>query len=293
MAKVAKSNSRNAQSAVAVLPEVEPALAAKLNEVAPMTRRTLRMQAKAEQRRNTMLSSAALAALVGTAATALALSRANNADHFALADGEATTTTITRVSSEAASRSQTRESLESGIASADEADSNHSDWNLGSSNEVTDLDNLSKSTINNPVVAMRMEHGDSKVAPAGFNPNHESGDYASSSYPYGQCTWWAYTRRAQLGLPTGTAFGDARSWSASAAGLGYWVDHAPRAVGDVVVFGPGQAGASSVYGHVAVVEEVHPDGSIKISESNVKGLGVISDRSFSADEAKQFSYIHY
>ena len=36
-------------------------------------------------------------------------------------------------------------------------------------------------------------------------------------------------------------------------------------------------GADSYYGHVAIVEGVNADGSIKISESNVKGLGVISD----------------
>ena len=35
-------------------------------------------------------------------------------------------------------------------------------------------------------------------------------------------------------------------------------------------------GADSYYGHVAIVEGVNADGSIKISESNVKGLGVIS-----------------
>ena len=50
---------------------------------------------------------------------------------------------------------------------------------------------------------------------------------------------------------------------------------------------------SSYYGHVAIVEEVNADGSIKISESNVKGLGVISDRTFTAQEASQLTYIHY
>ena len=39
-------------------------------------------------------------------------------------------------------------------------------------------------------------------------------------------------------------------------------------VGDIVVFAPGQMGADSYYGHVAIVEGVNADGSIKISESN-------------------------
>ncbi len=44
---------------------------------------------------------------------------------------------------------------------------------------------------------------------------------------------------------------------------------------------------------IAIVEGVNADGSIKISESNVKGLGVISDRTFTAQEASQLTYIHY
>ena len=101
------------------------------------------------------------------------------------------------------------------------------------------------------------------------------------------------SRRAQLGLPAGSHFGDARSWGDSARALGYWVDNTARHVGDIVVFAPGQMGADSYYGHVAIVEGVNADGSIKISESNVKGLGVISDRTFTAQEASQLTYIHY
>ncbi|MDG4525707.1 CHAP domain-containing protein, partial [Streptococcus suis] len=45
------------------------------------------------------------------------------------------------------------------------------------------------------------------------------------------------------------------------------------------------------YGHIAFVEQVKPDGSILISESNVQGLGVISYRVFDAQIAKQFTYV--
>ncbi len=58
----------------AVALAIDPVLAAKLNEVAPMTRRAIRETAKAAQRKSYMMSSASLAALVGTAATALAFS---------------------------------------------------------------------------------------------------------------------------------------------------------------------------------------------------------------------------
>ena len=49
----------------------------------------------------------------------------------------------------------------------------------------------------------------------------------------------------------------------------------------------------SVYGHVAFVEQVKSDGSILISESNFKGLGIVSYRTFDAETAKQFTYPCY
>ena len=54
-----------------------------------------------------------------------------------------------------------------------------------------------------------------------------------------------------------------------------------------------QADADGAYGHVAVLEKINADGSIEISESNAKGLGVISTRTFSAAEAGKFQYVHY
>ena len=54
---------------------------------------------------------------------------------------------------------------------------------------------------------------------------------------------------------------------------------------------PSQAGADPVYGHVAFVEQVKSDGSILISESNFKGLGIVSYRTFDAETAKQFTYV--
>ena len=113
-----------------------------------------------------------------------------------------------------------------------------------------------------------------------------------NAYPYGQCTWWAYERRHQLGKFSGSHFGDARSWAASASALGYPVDNTPTQQGDILVFMPGQEGAHGYYGHVAVVEQVNPDGSILISESNVRGLGIVTNRVFTAEQAKTFHYIH-
>ena len=72
----------------------DPVFAAKLNEVAPMTRRAIRETAKAAPRQSYMMSSASLAALVGTAATALAFSNIQQSSNSRLlADDPATTTT--------------------------------------------------------------------------------------------------------------------------------------------------------------------------------------------------------
>ena len=49
----------------------------------------------------------------------------------------------------------------------------------------------------------------------------------------------------------------------------------------MIVFAPGQDGADPVYGHVAIVEAVYGN-RILISESNARGLGVISNRTLYA-----------
>lgn len=113
-------------------------------------------------------------------------------------------------------------------------------------------------------------------------------------YPWGQCTWWAATRRADIGKPI-PGWGNAATWAGSAASAGYTVDGSPSA-GSVIVFQPGVLGASADYGHVAMVEEVRGDGSILISESNALGLGVVSTREISASQlaaaGSGIRYIH-
>lgn len=267
---------------------LDPALARKLNEVAPLTRRSIRESARAAQRRNTILASASLAALVGTAATSMAFMKADDEVLPPLADGAETTQTldISRVTDAGASRSDVREAID-----GQESTAVTGSWNLGETNTVKDAASLTTAKAYNNKVSKLVDK-DEEQLPAGFNANHATGD-VGNAYPWGQCTWWSYERRHQLGLSTGSHFGDARSWGASAQALGYWVDNQARAVGDVLVFAPGQEGAHGYYGHVAIVEAVNPDGSIRISESNVEGLGVISQREFTADQAKTFTYIHY
>ncbi len=90
------------------------------------------------------------------------------------------------------------------------------------------------------------------------------GSFASGSvgnrYAWGNCTWYAYERRAQLGRPIGSFWGNAATWSYAASSQGYLVDGNP-APGAIMQNGGG-------YGHVAVVESVNPGISIVISEMN-------------------------
>ena len=148
---------------------------------------------------------------------------------------------------------------------------------------------MSKSSANNPAVAALMD-ADRSVLPAGFNPNHATGD-VGNAYEFSQCTWWAYVRRHQLGLPVGSHMGNAKDWSGSARTLGYWVDDTPRNVGDIVVFQAGQEGSDSTYGHVAIVEKINPDGSIVTSECGAVMNGKTYSRTLTNVHALR--YIHY
>ena len=250
----------------AVVLGLDPAIAEKINEIAPQTRRSIREAARAAERRSHILASASLA------------------------DPATTPTQIKRSSDvTAASRSEARTDLSSSSVTAQST--NEGGWGLSNSDSTLDAKLMNRNNANNPVVSALVD-ADGDAVPAGFNPNHAVGTN-SNNYPWGQCTWYAYQRRAELGLPSSGNFGNGGAWAASASALGYWVDNTPRHVGDAVVFAPGQADADGAYGHVAVLEKINADGSIEISESNAKGLGVISTRTFSAAEAGKFQYVHY
>lgn len=106
-----------------------------------------------------------------------------------------------------------------------------------------------------------------------------------NKYAYGYCTWYAYERRAQIGRPIGSYWGNATSWAASGAASGLVVNRTP-AVGAIMQNGGG-------YGHVAIVESVNSDGSITISEMNgPAGWNVIGTRTISAGSVGSYNYIH-
>lgn len=91
-----------------------------------------------------------------------------------------------------------------------------------------------------------------------------------NNYAWGNCTWFVANR---VSVPS--SLGNAHSWEWSLPQHGYR-QVAPQ-VGAIAVFQPGESGASWL-GHVAVVESVGADGSVSISEMNVAGVGVVSNR---------------
>lgn len=114
------------------------------------------------------------------------------------------------------------------------------------------------------------------------------GASAGNRYAWGNCTWYAYERRLQMGHPVGSYWGNAKTWAYYARQDGYLVDRKPTA-GAVLV------DTSGYFGHVAVVESVLDNGDIVISEMNnyaYGGFGVVDRRTISAGQAGAYQYIH-
>ncbi len=124
----------------------------------------------------------------------------------------------------------------------------------------------------------------------GYGSAYSGGVSSGNRYSYGQCTWYAYERRIQLGMPVGGMWGNAYSWAYMAQAAGYLVDGNPT-VGAVMQNSGG-------YGHVAVVEAVNPGVSVTISEMNAYRFGGgwnrvgRGDISWSEATSGYYKYIH-
>ncbi|MDQ6898519.1 MAG: LysM peptidoglycan-binding domain-containing protein [Candidatus Dormibacteraeota bacterium] len=127
--------------------------------------------------------------------------------------------------------------------------------------------------------------GDQLIVPGGIGPQlwprrfsdeaPHMGTFSNSKFVYGQCTWYAASRRY---VPW---TGDAHAWYDNARALGYPVGQTPQPGAFMITW------ESVYYGHVAFVEQVNEDGSFQISEMNYKGWNEIDTRLLSpADYSK-------
>lgn len=260
---------------------LDSAVAEKLNELAPQSRKAMRLAARKITRRKQVLTSASFAALLGTAATAVAMG-VNQHSQFTPTLAGGNVVQVERASASEVSRDQSREELT-------EQSQGEGQWDLGQSNTVAADASITRAKANNPNVAALLDI-DGDAVPVGFNPDHATGD-TGNAYEFSQCTWWVYVRRHELGLPVGSHMGNGNMWANSARALGYWVDNTPRHVGDIMVFAAGQSGSDPVYGHVAIVEKINPDGSIVTSEMGASMQGKTYSHTYT--NTADFQYIHY
>ena len=151
----------------------------------------------------------------------------------------------------------------------------------------------------------KLSTGSRIVLPGGELPENERPGYVASRsrsttsgsrnwltasvgnrYAAGNCTWYAYERRMQLGRPIGSFWGHAKAWSDSARAAGFVVNDVP-APGAIIQNTWGGFG----YGHVGIVERV--DGqNIYIMEMNYRGYNIISPRTIPLAEAHRYNFIH-
>ncbi len=108
---------------------------------------------------------------------------------------------------------------------------------------------------------------------------------AGNRYAAGNCTWYAFERRAALGKPIGSLWGNAYSWASSARMAGYGVNQDPQP-GDVFQTSFGGGG----YGHVGVVERVDAQ-NIYVSDMNYAGYNVVTHRTIPRSALAGYNFI--
>jgi surface antigen len=112
------------------------------------------------------------------------------------------------------------------------------------------------------------------------------GPVSGDTYEWGNCTYWAYAERLWANNPIPTSWGNANTWDDRAIADSYVVDHTPS-IGAVF-----QTDIGSL-GHVAYVSSIDSNnGDWTITEMNYEGLNIVSTRTFNANSAVYYNFIH-
>ena len=146
---------------------------------------------------------------------------------------------------------------------------------------ITDVNNLTDQNLSSGQVLLLP---DGILPEESVRTNHFRVNITrNNNYAYGYCTWYAYNKRVEMGLPVYGGWGNAKDWANGAKHSGLLVDGTPS-VGAIFQTRAGY------YGHVGIVEAVNSDGSILVSEMNYRGWNVKSNRVIT--NLSGYSFIH-
>ncbi len=110
--------------------------------------------------------------------------------------------------------------------------------------------------------------------------------YSANGYDYGWCTWHAANRRRETGRPIPSNLGNAISWYYIAKNMGMPVGDTPAA--GAVLWHARLGGL----GHVAFVESINEDGSLKVSDMNYPIWGRVTYRTVPPSEFGNYKFIY-
>ena len=106
---------------------------------------------------------------------------------------------------------------------------------------------------------------------------------SEGGYAPGNCTAWAYLRRAQMGRPVPSDLGNAYTWATVAS----------RKPGFVVNSTPGVGAVIQSGNHVGIVEEIYANGDLRITDMNYGyRLHNLAERIIPAGTTGNYRYIH-
>lgn len=100
-----------------------------------------------------------------------------------------------------------------------------------------------------------------------------------------QCTWYVFNKRTQAKKYIHTNWGNAKYWASAAKRSGYKVGRKP-------VRGAIMQSTVGYYGHVAYVEHVYSNGSVKVSEYNYNRPLRYGTRILTKSAAAQHHFIY-